>query len=269
MLASFLLRLRPRQVAVVGRTVGRSLHAVFLALIRSADPALAERLHASTQVKPFTVSQLQGRFQRRDGRPYALPDMVYEVRYTVLAEAMFQVLARILVDQQANREPVVLNGHTYDLLDIVVDPDHSDGWADITRYEDLVASARPETRIELEFTTPTAFRQGKMNLLFPLPSNVFGSYLQRWQAHSPIALDDEGLLDFIREYVVAERYTLETRVIPYDDAQYNGFVGTCAYRVLSDDAGHLKTLNTLAAYSLFSGTGLKTTQGMGQTRRID
>ena len=131
----------------------------------------------------------------------------------------------------------------------------------------LREEARAEKRIALRFTSPTTFRTGDVNLLFPLPVSVFGSYLRRWEAFSPIPMV-EGVRGFVAEHVVAERYDLETRVVRYGNFQVNGFTGVCHYRVLRGDEVLMRAVNVLADFALFSGTGQKTTQGLGQTKRV-
>jgi len=269
MLASFVVALRPQRLAPLGRTVGRSLHALLLNMVAQADPDLAEALHAEARVKPFTVSMLQGHFAERGHHRCARPEEVYRVRYTVMAEAVFTALSYVLVEKQAYREPVILDGQPYQIVDILTDPPASDGWATLSGFESLMERAEAVDRVKLEFVSPTTFRQGDVNLLFPLPESVFGSYLRRWNALAPVELDHAKVLDAVAAHVVAERYELRTRVVPYGTAQYNGFVGYCQYRILSQDIETLRVLNLLADFALFAGTGQKTTQGMGQTRRVN
>lgn len=268
MLASFLVVLSPQRTARVGRTVGRSLHALLLNLVDQVDPALAEHLHADAKVKSFTTSFLQGRFDYRQGRAHTVPDERYWVRYTLMENAVIAALSQALVGKQFYEDPVILEGSPYDIVDVITDPERSKGWARLTTYETLIETAGVDERIILEFSSPTTFRQGDVNLLFPLPVSVFASYLRRWQALAPTPIADEGLLDFVTERVVAERYDLRTKIVTYGDHQYNGCVGVCQYRVLSDDIGRVRLLNQLADYALFCGTGQKTTQGLGQTRRL-
>ncbi|MFQ6059156.1 MAG: CRISPR system precrRNA processing endoribonuclease RAMP protein Cas6 [Anaerolineae bacterium] len=268
MLASFLVFLRPKALAPLGRTIGRSLHGLLLDLIRQASPELAQRLHGDTPIKPFTVSMLRGRLLRQGDQRLASPDETYQVRYTVLAEDVFAALSHVLLGKYLYHETVSLDGQPFEIVEIAVEPARSGGWARLASYEQLYEEARAEERIVLRFASPTTFRTGDVNLLFPLPVSVFGSYLRKWGAFSPIPLVEGGLLDFVAEQVVAERYELETRVVRYGNFQVNGFVGVCHYRVLGGDPERVRAVNVLADFALFAGTGQKTTQGLGQTKRI-
>ena len=237
-------------------------------MIGQVNPALAEVLHADARVKPFTVSLLQGRLIERGARRWVRADEVYRVRYTVLAEAVFEALSYVLDEKRWNREPVIIDGQPFHMVDVSAEQAMTDGWGRIASVEQLMEEAGTDDKVILEFKSPTTFRQGKTQLLFPLPENVFGSYIWRWNGTAPIELNGGEALDAAREYVVAERYKLETRVVPYVEGQYNGFVGNCQYRVLTEDVETLRLFNLLADFALFAGTGQKTTQGMGQTRRL-
>lgn len=267
MLASFIVVLTPEETSTLGDTLGRSLHGLLLRLVAETDPQLANELHSDSANKPFTASTLMGRFSRERGHPVAQPGNLYRVRYTVLTEALFSALSRTLLDRLIVHDPVAIDGRPFRVTDIEIAPEASAGWAQIVGYDELVRHARTERRIALEFKSPTTFRTGDQNLLFPLPSSVFGSYARKWRGHAP-ALLPADLDSFVQRAVAAERYRLETAVVSYGKHQFNGFVGECHFRILEDSPVHTLALNVLADFALFAGTGQKTTQGLGQTRRL-
>jgi CRISPR-associated endoribonuclease Cas6 len=107
-----------------------------------------------------------------------------------------------------------------------------------------------------------------MNLLFPLPTSVFGSLARKWEVFCAAALP-ANLDTFLLEQVAAERYELETQVVHYGGHQFNGFVGDCQFRLLHKDPVYGRAVNALAGFAVFAGVGQKTTQGLGQARRIE
>ena len=123
------------------------------------------------------------------------------------------------------------------------------------------------TEIDLVFDSPTSFRQDAKQLLFPLPENVFNSWLRRWNAFSPVKLPQETR-DFAAQWAAVSRYRLETDRIAGEAGWELGFTGLCRYKVLSNDPYWLRVLHTLAQFAFFCGTGRKTARGMGQTRVI-
>ncbi|MFQ5813175.1 MAG: CRISPR-associated endoribonuclease Cas6 [Anaerolineae bacterium] len=267
MLASFLVYLRPNNLAHLGRHLGRSLHGLLINLLADANPELADRLHSPMPIKPFTVSTLMGRFSRDQGRPIATPDQVYRVRYTVLTEDVFAGLSQILLGRYLYEQPVEIDGHPFRIEGIGIEPRDTDGWGCITSYQDLLQQRGEAREIRLRFYSPTAFKTGDVSLLFPLARSVFGSYRRSWDEFAGIPLSDD-LIEFTEEKVVASRYDLKTRVLHAGGYPLIGFVGTCTYRIMDREPIKVEELNTLANFALFAGTGMKTTQGMGQTRRI-
>ena len=207
-------------------------------------------------------------FDERGFRRFARPDETYQVRYTVMVAEVFEALSYILFEKRLDREAVIIDGQPYQIVGISAEPVATEGWGKLTSFEQMMEEAGISDKLILEFKSPPTFRQGKVQLLYPLPENVFGSYMRRWNGTATVELDSSKISDAAVEHVVAERYRLETRVMPYGEAQYNGFLGYCQYRILTDDLETRRVFNLLADFALFAGTGQKTTQGMGQTRRL-
>lgn len=269
MLASFLVYLRPAGLVHLSRHLARSLHGLLINLLADASPELADRLHSPMPIKPFTVSTLLGRFTHDQGRPIATPDQLYRVRYTVLTDEVFAGLSQILLGRYLYQQAVEIDGHPFRIEGIGIEPRDTEGWARITSYQDLYQQSRASRsrEIRLRFYSPTAFKTGDVSLLFPLPWSVFGSYRRTWEAFAGLPLSPD-LMDFVDQHVAVSRYELKTRVIQAGGYPLIGFTGTCTYRIMDDDPVRKGELNTLADFALFAGTGMKTTQGMGQTRRV-
>ena len=268
MLASFIVLLRPIRTAPVGRNLGRYLHGLLLKLVAAVDAELADHLHPGGGQRPFTVSTLNGRWSKGGGRRLALADEAHSVRYTVLTDSMFSALGWVLSGKYVDDQPVHIDGQPFAIRDISVDPRRSDGWAELTTYEDLIRQAGGDRRICLHFASPTAFHTGDIQLLFPLCRSVFGSYLRKWESFSSIPLSVD-LLDFAAQFMQAEHFSLDTRELPLRRRfRHKGFPGYCQYQVIADDQDMIRQLNALADFALFAGTGWKTTHGFGQTRRV-
>ena len=268
MLASIIMHFRPLEKARLGKTPERSLHALFLELVREADEEIAAKLHKAASLKPFTVSPLRGKLTWQDERPLVSPEETYKVRFTTLSEEALAPFNYSVTGHYIYKRPLTLDGVPFVIEDVLLTPERSQGWARLSSYEVLYQEAGDERSITLGFFSPTTFRTGDVNLLFPLSVSVFGSLYRKWQAFSGIPLD-EGLMDFVEKHVVEERYRLATKVVKYGPQyQLNGFVGRCRYRILGKDRRRVRELNLLADFALFAGVGQKTTMGMGQCKRI-
>ena len=264
-LYSILLRLRSENEAIISPTQGYHAYALFLNLIRFSNPALAEKLHNLPNNKPFTLSSLQGSFQHIDKSLKLKPDNVYFIRLTFMTEDIFSSFMDAVLkhtDQSLRLESAVFG-------QIAVEVTRQESLlCDFQTYEELIDCASAGTRLTLDFMSPVTFRSGgKRNILLPDPKLILGSYWNRWQAFSPLKLDEISGVDLGKIFI--SRYRLNTRILHFNGYQETGFEGHC-WLDLDPSMGisKLKLINTLADFAFYCGTGAKTSMGMGQTRRI-
>ena len=98
----------------------------------------------------------------------------------------------------------------------------------------------------------------------PLPGLVFGSLLERWNAYAPINFPQE-VRRYAEECLAISQYELQTRPVPQKSRGLRvGAVGSVTYAALNYDRYWMSLLSVLAGFSLFSGLGAGTTQGLGQ-----
>ncbi len=266
MFASFVVMLRPQAAASIGNSTGKSLHGLFFSLLGEENQTLFEQTHAGSETRPVTVSPLRGVMKRQDFRRLVTPDQLYSVRYTTLSDELFNALSKILLRKFIYRGKVEIDGVEFVVQDVAVEPDKSRGWGMISSAEEIWERATTEREATLRFVSPTAFKQKEMNLVFPIPKNVFYSYRDKWNKFAPVPIDD-GFVPWVEENVAVEAHDLATRMVWFSDFQKQGFVGQVRYVARKHDPARLRQLNALADFAFFCGTGQKTTQGMGQTRR--
>lgn len=265
LLASFVLWLRPAESVFLNRNTGPAAHGLLLALVRESSPALAETLHDDAQVKPFTVSPLHGMLARASTRVVALPQETYWLRFTTLTEPVFNALNRSLLPRLASGGSVRIGDSPFDVLRVDLEPTEDSDWGRLSSFGEIWENASPGGSVALQFKSLTTFRQKGMNLLFPLPVNVFQGYWQKWNAFSGLPID-EDFPKWVEEHVAVEWHRLRSGSRPFGDFRVNGFSGDCRYRAVSADAGRLRELSALAAFGFYCGTGAKTTMGLGQSR---
>ncbi len=227
----------------------RALQGTFYAWLHAADPHRAGVVHKLPGPKPFTVAPLH----RRDG--------LLCFTFTLLDDTLWPLVGHTLP-----------NGAAVEIADDRW-PVAPDGWQVTHRsYAELVAMAGTETRFTFHFRSPTSFRSQEMHYPLPDPVLAFQSWLTRWNTFAPEPLRlNVNTLDLVSAHVAISRHRIETRAVTFDRFTQVGFVGHVTYRVvkrrlLNDDL--LRRFNILADYAPFCGTGHKTTQGMGQTRRL-
>jgi CRISPR-associated endoribonuclease Cas6 len=237
-------------------------------MVRDADAALAARLHEPDQVKLFTVSSLQGLFRVEGGQALLSSARDYWLRFT----SFDPTLSELLASQMIPPEPaeMSLNGLSYQIRGVAADRElHA--WAGKTSCEELIrgnllGDHPPPTKITLHFLSPTTFRSGGKNVVWPTPDLVFGSLLNSWNAVSNVSLPPEGRR-FASESMAVSHFDLRSRAVSFGRYQSIGCVGTCTYVFLDQDEYWMRAMNMLADFALYAGVGYKTTVGMGQTRR--
>jgi CRISPR-associated endoribonuclease Cas6 len=143
----------------------------------------------------------------------------------------------------------------------------------LVRQAQQNAQARPgrARHLNLEFRTPTLLYRSGLPLPLPDPLLVFRHYLSVWDTFAPRELwVNFNRLDAVQFHVTLTRHHLETRRVRGDDGHAaTGFVGRVSYAVREWHklgAEFLGTLQTLAQFGTFCGTGAGTTRGLGQTR---
>jgi CRISPR-associated endoribonuclease Cas6 len=258
--------------------LGRACHALFLDLIRRADPSLAEELHASRGAKPFTVSALCS----WDHRHLVQPKVREGERYWLRLTSIEADLSRLLAEEVLPHLPSSVElGSARFSVGLPLTEGKAHPWARTTTAEALVEQwfggrGRPPRRFELEFASPTAIRRIHRNIVLPLPVGLFQGYLRAWNrwARPPFERD---LLDLVKEEVHVTRYRLESRALDFGPKEAGGasrrrvepgFVGRCTFTIFHREPAVRRVIHLLADFALFCGTGYKTTQGMGQTRLV-
>lgn len=247
----------------IPRWWGEAAHQLTIKVIASRDEALAKGLEASKEMKPFTVSNLRGRFP--GGR--IDPASVYRLRFTALDRRVAEVFEaartegmlregetveldfiRFKVPEKEAKVPIEMEGCTYQSL------------------TNLLFSASPPPRtLLMDFFTPTLFKKGPVQVHYPMPDLVFGSLLEHWNASPfvPTQLPDEAR-KYAQECLRVGRFKLESRTLKMYGETFRGFVGRVKFVTLNYDRYWMGIMTMLAGYAAYSGVGAKTTMGLGQ-----
>jgi len=283
-LLSLVLTLRPLQIppgrAEFPRWWGRASQAALLDLVRRADPALAEALHASPQspienpkssianpLRPYTASTLMGKFDRENGAP--LLNETYSLRWTSLTPSLTALLAGFAQSAPGTTlelDHIPFRMETADLTG--ASPwSGSDSFAALgTRF---LPGAEIPRRVTFQFTSPVVFKSGGISHPLPTASLVFNSLIEKWNAFAPLALMPE-LRRYAEECLAVSRFDLESRPVPLKEGGLRiGAVGQITFTATNFDRFWLGQVHALAAFALYAGIGAGTTYGLGQARWED
>ena len=263
--------------------------ALFLeGLIEKQDAALAARLHAPRQSKPFTTAILPrqlppGSESRRDRtrrHSWSAPEIrELQLRLTLLDDTLYAPVSQFFL-QHLDSIPMLHLGQAHlAVARVLTTPESGEPWAGVARFTDLLAgSSETDTAWTIQFASPTVFKSGDADVPLPIPRLCFQSWLNSWEEHAPTPFfqDRAERLAFLSEIVERQVSVSYTHLHLAQDSLYfdgvrtreQGFVGTCRFAVRPTRVAPQprQLLATLAAYSYYAGTGRKTTMGMGLTR---
>ena len=287
MLASLTVYLFPVEKAILPPTMGHYIHAAFLDIARQTDGEIAERLHLNQPYKPFTVSPLQGKFNKQEkGKLSIRAGTECWMRFTIMDDYLLSAVVRFFTEGKSTT--IRLGDSMFQITRVTTSEDGTHGhWSACTTFEEILDNAAPFSKLNVRFYSPTAFKvhdvttNSAQNHVFPDPLHCFQNWLKKWNALATIHIDEDALLSFIQRHIQFSRYSIKTRIMNFGGYKQLGFVGDCEYRFTGNGSmaransanenmrDFLKQAEALANFAFYCGTGYKTTMGMGQTRSQD
>lgn len=118
--------------------------------------------------------------------------------------------------------------------------------------------------IDFKFVTPAAFKKNNRYVIIPDPALIFQSLIRKFDSSGEEEMFSYDLLEEINNSVYISRYNLRSRLFYLEKTKIPGFMGSITMRVESNRE-ILSILKLLNSFSEFSGTGIKSSMGMGGT----
>ncbi|MEC4817974.1 MAG: CRISPR-associated endoribonuclease Cas6 [Scytonema sp. PMC 1069.18] len=236
-----------------------ALHAWFLDQVRQTNPDLSAYLHDGESEKPFTISRLEGELLTAGKQLQLKEDTTYHWYVTALSSSVVEWMQKWLKNIPKTIE---LRQAPLQIKKIAIA--HPP-----TTYAQLLTIPSKNT-VTLSFISPTSFRRKGHHFPLPLPFNAFHSYLRRWNDFSGKPVDMDDFLLWIDENVIIHRHQLTSvKVTGGKKGTVTGFTGAIEYglgREASETQEFVQLFKALGQLAPYSGTGHKTTFGLGQTR---
>ena len=281
MLLSILISLVSTSSVPILGALGRPANAWFLAQLTRDHPEIAQALHNSSGVKPYTVSTLlDGR-----GRPFSAGKWLQAgepcwLRITTfeqhLSEIVLQhVLPRLPGHLELYKMNFRIDGYT------LFPAQHP--WAGQSSYAAIAQNGfqqESSRQVRLEFSSPTAFRSEGADIPLPLPGQVFRSYWMKWNAFAPEGAQIQDVWPGFASacIMVSELAGINTTRWSFAEGTRGvatGFTGAVGFVLLPRNKcgdwaeywdGADQVLQSLSQFAFYCGTGHHATIGMGQTR---
>lgn len=251
---SLVVELAAADTGKIPATLSRAIHGLVMNWLQLGNPQIAEEVHAM-QESPLSLSGLLG--NRRPKGAQAGDNFYFRV--CLLDEGLLEPLFAGI--EKWGTQPLILGQFMFVIRSVYTLP----GTHHLARFADykLLANTPLITAdIELNFISPTSFKQRQNIQVFPLPELVFGNLLRRWNVFAPEELNFpvvawEGLVS---------AYELKTHALKLEGGSEIGSQGWVRYRFPISEQAKLATV--LAHFAFFSGVGRKTSMGMGQTQFV-
>jgi len=266
-IASIKLKLKPQHNNCVPWWLGRAAQALFLASLRRVHPKLSTQIHDGDGIKPFTSSNLVGSSSGANVIDIH-PSQTLWLRFTTLHPDLTAIALNGLVPMWYV-EGIRLHDQPFRVLDVQTQ-DTQSPWAGTMQYKNMLTSMQKTPRaVTITFASPTAFKDTKAGryVPYPLPELVFGSLLDRWNAHTSQPLSPD-LRQFALEHAAMQHLDVRSKTISFSRSRHSavtGFVGSVTYRLNGDEA-LCRQLAVLGQFAKFSGIGVRTTIGLGQAK---
>jgi CRISPR-associated endoribonuclease Cas6 len=265
-LVGLTLQLQPLHDATLYPQYTIGLHAWLLDQVRQFDPTLSAYLHDGESEKPFTISALQGVAIAPGGIPKVSTQQIYSWTITALSQPVVAWLETWL--KQPPNE-IELRGAPLRIIDWgLTNPQPTHPPSTYQQLFDVPIPTNPA--IALSFLSPTSFRQRKHHFPLPVPTNLFHSYLRRWNDFAEVEYDQEDFLDWIESSVIILRHHLQSvKTVAGKRGSVTGFTGAIELGLAKPalaDTEYVQLFMALGRLAPYCGTGHKTTFGLGQTR---
>ncbi|WP_342662822.1 CRISPR-associated endoribonuclease Cas6 [Baaleninema simplex] len=235
------------------------LHAWFLDCVRQSNPELSTYLHDGESEKPFSLSLLDGELPLVGRQLQVSGDRTYGWTLNLLTAELVKWAKTWL---ETPPQTLNLRAATFDIKAIEVDPPP-------TTYQTLFDTADAAS-VRLSFLSPTSFRHRGHHVPLPVPTNLFHSYLRRWNDFSGLPVETEDFLDWVDSHVVLRRHDIRShKVAAGKRGAVTGFTGSIELSVSAtarrQNPDYAKLFAALARFAPYCGTGHKTPFGLGRT----
>ena len=266
MLTSLVIQVKALNNGEINGATGRSIHGFWYKQWEEADAATADALHDETRVPPFSLSPLMQLPRPQKAITRVTSGISAWFRVATLNKQLSERLSAYWLPNLPSE--IELAGIKWAITGIADAPEKHP-WAKQISYQDLSAkhlfNNRPPSRWKLSFETPVTFNSGLGHLPFPLPNNLIGSWMRRWQTFAPLALPEE-LTQSVRERLMVKHFNIKTMPMRQGKRVLIGGQGSYALHAIKMPASERAQVDLLASYAFFCGSGYKTTQGMGMTK---
>ncbi|MEI0606226.1 CRISPR system precrRNA processing endoribonuclease RAMP protein Cas6 [Brachyspira pulli] len=244
MLATLLIKIKPRDNAVIKKDYGSLFHGYLLSKL---DTNYVEKLH-HLALNPYSQYSY---FDSNDNT------YIWKIS-TLNKEAKDKIIDIIFNDKD---ESLVITYHNLK-ADII-----SKEIVNVCSYKDIAdryfLSTDSAKTVNIKFLTPTTYKIHRNYTIFPYMNNMFISLYDKWNYYSEnISLEDSKLIPDIEKYVKIIKYNLRSTKFSMEGVGIDSFMGEIKL-YCSGPNMFVNIYNMLLDFAIYSGIGAKTSLSMG------
>ncbi|MFW5804872.1 MAG: CRISPR system precrRNA processing endoribonuclease RAMP protein Cas6 [bacterium] len=227
------------------------LYSWLLKKVKENDPALSEEIH-SNHTPLISISNIK--------RP---EQGVGIFRLCINSKNLMDILHRIIENTQyiklQNRkfEKLFFDYGSHD-ISLVNSSEH------IQKLLDYGYHKEDTENIKMNFLSPTFFRKKRANYIFPDPEFVFYDLASKFYSNTRVDTDIEKIKNKA-SHIKVNKMELCTGANIFRGISQIGFKGQVNYSLKSIRKEDRQIFITLARFAFYSGTGVKTKFGFGET----
>ncbi len=234
---------------------GRGLHGLLFNILKKSQIPKTNLLHESGYIKPFSLTPF-----------YSDGGSLVGMRLVGLSNDVADTFTQAC--NWALESGSIFNIGSQKFLVSKIELSNWIDWVDL-----LPADVSTNIHIEMRFSSPTAFKQGKTSLLFPIPYNIYLRPYKIWQALGPPAYQPpDHWIQWSKRMVYVPKHQIKTIEVKLDHRNnFTGFVGDIRLEIQSDitEKEYIIYWKALSRLSEYCGVGYKTTMGMGMIELIE
>lgn len=277
MLISLVALLRAQRPGAVPLTTGELMQGALFRRLAAISSRATDILHGSGESapRPYTISPLMLEHEQTRGRSLVIAegDPAW-FRVTGLTAGVADLLAAMA--DSTSTWPLFGEGVQADfrITQWRARPEEHP-WCGQIHYEELWQASyrdmqKQPDRIWFDFETPTGFIGGETWpdwSHLPLPQLVFGSLAGKQRSHLASLGEAPAEIERLAALGAYQTRSHSLRFAKHG-SMVSGFTGSCEYLIHpGTDEQTAFWLHLLAGFAFYSGTGWKTSWGMGMTRR--
>lgn len=262
MLTKTTLLLTAQNTGRIQLSNAKAVHGTFLNELSKVTPELATELHDLKEIKPFTISMLEGE-HLSEGYFYFKPGDRAMFSIGMTSESVYTAVTQMAKRLSIPNAYMEIDRVQFKLEQMPILAQESQ-----SEFKNNYLITPSKRKFTLYFESPTCFKSNGRTVLFPDSEILLKSLSKRYTALFPNekALTKEYVTELAQK-LFPSRYKLETIMLTTGRSPLIGFIGHCSYEVDKvATTEELQFIDRLIRLSTYTGIGYKTTMGFGQVR---